>query len=162
MIRGSCLCGKIRYEIQGGVGAVSHCHCSRCRKAHGAAFGSYARVNRKEFTLLTGAELFITGNAHLIVLMHVVTWYVFAGSQYRQRSEVGASVTAGSWRWMRSTSRGFSALHIGVAAVIIAAAAVWAYQFRTDASHRILHLFLARGSFAYWTIVHVTLSWLPK
>jgi hypothetical protein len=57
MIRGSCLCGGIRFEIHGKLGRSSHCHCSMCRKAHGAAFGSYALVNLADFKLLSGAEL---------------------------------------------------------------------------------------------------------
>ncbi|HZF17425.1 MAG TPA: GFA family protein [Steroidobacteraceae bacterium] len=44
MIRGSCLCGTVRFEISGALDRASHCHCSMCRKAHGAAFGSYAGV----------------------------------------------------------------------------------------------------------------------
>lgn len=54
MIQGSCLCGKVRYEIDGSLSRVSHCHCSQCRKAHGAAFGTYARVERADFKLLSG------------------------------------------------------------------------------------------------------------
>ncbi|WP_438269777.1 GFA family protein [Neptunomonas phycophila] len=38
MITGSCLCGKVSYEISGEVGDIVHCHCVTCRKAHGAAF----------------------------------------------------------------------------------------------------------------------------
>ncbi len=56
MIRGSCLCGSVRYEIRGSLGRMSHCHCSKCRKAHGAAFGTYARVNRTDFVLLSGED----------------------------------------------------------------------------------------------------------
>lgn len=56
MIRGSCLCGSVRYEIRGPLGPSSHCHCSMCRKVHGAAFGSYARVQQSDFVLLSGAE----------------------------------------------------------------------------------------------------------
>lgn len=44
MHKGSCLCGEVRYEIAGDIKYVRHCHCSMCRKAHGAAFGSYAKV----------------------------------------------------------------------------------------------------------------------
>jgi hypothetical protein len=32
-VRGSCLCGGIRYEVDGPLGMVVHCHCSMCRKA---------------------------------------------------------------------------------------------------------------------------------
>lgn len=55
-LRGSCLCGAVRYEIRGPLGAMSHCHCAMCRKAHGAAFGTYARVQRSDFVLVTGAD----------------------------------------------------------------------------------------------------------
>ena len=45
MIAGSCLCGKVIYEISGAVGDIVHCHCKTCRKAHGAAFSSVAAVD---------------------------------------------------------------------------------------------------------------------
>ena len=56
MIRGSCLCGSVRYEVRGPLGPASHCHCSMCRKVHGAAFGTYSRVQRTDFVLVSGAE----------------------------------------------------------------------------------------------------------
>jgi len=56
MIQGSCLCGAIRYQIDGALGPVTHCHCSQCRKAHGAAFGTYARVEWAEFKLISGED----------------------------------------------------------------------------------------------------------
>jgi hypothetical protein len=54
MIRGGCLCGAVRYEIRGPLGRITHCHCSQCRKAHGAAFGTYARVRWADFTMVSG------------------------------------------------------------------------------------------------------------
>ena len=45
MIRGGCLCGAVRYEFEGSVKEAHHCHCSRCRKFHGAAFATYARAD---------------------------------------------------------------------------------------------------------------------
>lgn len=54
MIRGSCLCGSVRYEVRGPFGRVTHCHCSQCRKAHGAAFGTYARVRWADFIVTAG------------------------------------------------------------------------------------------------------------
>ena len=56
MIRGSCLCGDVRIEINGKVSGGSHCHCSMCRKSHGAAFGTYALVNAADFRIVSGAE----------------------------------------------------------------------------------------------------------
>ena len=57
MIRGSCLCGGVRFEIDGEFIWASHCHCSRCRK-HSGAFGlTQGRVRREDFRLLSGEEL---------------------------------------------------------------------------------------------------------
>lgn len=58
-VRGSCLCQGVVYEIHGPIGPLSHCHCTMCRKAHGAAFGSYAPVARADFRWLRGASLVI-------------------------------------------------------------------------------------------------------
>lgn len=50
-ITGSCLCGEISYEISQNVGDIAHCHCIKCRKAHGAAFSSVAKIEDKNFLL---------------------------------------------------------------------------------------------------------------
>lgn len=57
MLRGSCLCGGVRYEISGPLSYPLNCHCSMCRKAHGAAFRSRARVKAEDFRWTQGAEL---------------------------------------------------------------------------------------------------------
>lgn len=59
MIEGSCLCGAVRYRAEGLQADASHCHCSMCRKAHGAAFGTYATVTGGRFTWVRGEE-FVT------------------------------------------------------------------------------------------------------
>ena len=41
MIRGTCLCGAVRYTIDGELSSLSHCHCSMCRKSQGTNFGTY-------------------------------------------------------------------------------------------------------------------------
>ena len=53
-ITGSCLCGGIRYQIDGALGAVAHCHCSMCRKATGAAFRTRATVPASSFRWVSG------------------------------------------------------------------------------------------------------------
>ena len=55
MLRGSCLCGAVRYEVRGPIGRIVHCHCSMCRKSSGAAFVSWSRVSAADF-VLTGRE----------------------------------------------------------------------------------------------------------
>lgn len=56
MIRGSCLCRAVRFQIEGAIGPASHCHCSMCRKAHGAACGTYAIARTADFRLLSGEK----------------------------------------------------------------------------------------------------------
>ena len=54
MITGGCLCGSVRYEIRGALKKLVHCHCSMCRKAHGAAFGSYVVLSARDFEMVCG------------------------------------------------------------------------------------------------------------
>ena len=55
IIRGSCLCGAVTFEITGRPTSLTYCHCSRCRKQAGV-FAAVAMVRREDFRLLTGAE----------------------------------------------------------------------------------------------------------
>ena len=54
MITGSCLCGQVRFELEGTPQFINHCHCSMCRKVHGAAFGSFLHANGSGFRWVTG------------------------------------------------------------------------------------------------------------
>ena len=56
-IRGSCLCGGVRYEITGPLIGPANCHCTMCRKQHGAAFRSRARVQPTDFRWVQGEDL---------------------------------------------------------------------------------------------------------
>lgn len=58
--QGSCLCGKVRFEITGDINHIVYCHCSRCRKAQGSAFATNGNVNTCDFHFLSGEE-FLTG-----------------------------------------------------------------------------------------------------
>ncbi|MBP0013513.1 MAG: GFA family protein [Roseofilum sp. SBFL] len=40
MVKGSCLCGQIEYEVELIPEKTFNCHCSFCRKAHGSAFAT--------------------------------------------------------------------------------------------------------------------------
>ena len=57
MIRGSCLCGGVRFEVRKAQGPFELCHCSRCRKFTGSAFAADIFVTADDFTLLQGQEL---------------------------------------------------------------------------------------------------------
>jgi hypothetical protein len=51
---GSCLCGGITFSVNGFSDKAANCHCSMCRKFHGAAFGTLVSVTG--LTWLTGVE----------------------------------------------------------------------------------------------------------
>ncbi len=56
IVKGGCLCGTIRYEVNGPLGRADNCHCSMCRKQHGAAFATYADINPDDFTWVNGVD----------------------------------------------------------------------------------------------------------
>ena len=56
MLEGSCLCGDVAYQADALAGSIVHCHCATCRKAHGAAFATTAKVNRDAFHWTKGAS----------------------------------------------------------------------------------------------------------
>lgn len=41
-LHSSCLCGDVAWSVDGPLQHVHHCHCQRCRKVHGTAFGTFA------------------------------------------------------------------------------------------------------------------------
>jgi len=55
--KGSCLCGKVSYEIEGTLGDITHCHCPTCRKAHASAFSSVSAVDKEDITFTSGEDL---------------------------------------------------------------------------------------------------------
>jgi len=56
MLKGSCLCNSIQYEIHGELGPTMMCHCSKCRKANGSAFAVNSAVKSEEFHFVKGKE----------------------------------------------------------------------------------------------------------
>jgi hypothetical protein len=56
MLHGGCLCGKIRYEVDGDLGPIVCCHCAMCRKAQGTAFATNAPVEAARFRITQGEQ----------------------------------------------------------------------------------------------------------
>ncbi|MEX2525983.1 MAG: GFA family protein [Gammaproteobacteria bacterium] len=56
MFQGSCLCGAVKYEFDAAPEYTGHCHCAMCRKAHGAAFGTYAIIPKESFRFTGGLD----------------------------------------------------------------------------------------------------------
>lgn len=56
-IRDSCLCGSVRYEVQGPLTGAGPCHCPMCRKWSGAACGTGGFIAPEQFRWTAGEDL---------------------------------------------------------------------------------------------------------
>ncbi len=56
MTRGACLCGAVRYEFTAPINAMVHCHCSMCRKHHGAPFATFVVAPAASLRVGAGKE----------------------------------------------------------------------------------------------------------
>jgi len=85
-MKGGCLCGAIRYQVDGEPRLVSHCHCSKCRRAGGAAFVTWLTVRKDAFALTQGELSRRASSDH--------GWRAFCPA-------CGSQVTSGSSRYAR-------------------------------------------------------------
>jgi len=56
MLNGQCLCGGIRYAVADEFRYAMNCHCSKCRRATGAAFKPFAGIERDKLSITAGAD----------------------------------------------------------------------------------------------------------
>jgi len=56
MYSGSCLCGAVKFEINGPIKNIVYCHCSQCRKAQGSAYAANGNVAEKHFHFISGKK----------------------------------------------------------------------------------------------------------
>ena len=54
--RGSCLCTAIQFEVDQFAPQTGHCHCTMCRKFHGAAYATFAEASSAHFRWLCGED----------------------------------------------------------------------------------------------------------
>ncbi len=57
LFEGQCLCGAIHYQATQLEPKMGHCHCSMCRKFHGAAFATFGAAPVNAFRWLKGEHL---------------------------------------------------------------------------------------------------------
>ncbi len=55
-VTGSCLCGAVRFSLRLPVSFCLHCHCTLCRRNHGAAYVTWIGVSRESFALDSGED----------------------------------------------------------------------------------------------------------
>ncbi len=51
MARGSCRCGAVGFEVRMPTLWCAHCHCTQCRRSHGAAFVTWFGIAEDQFRL---------------------------------------------------------------------------------------------------------------
>lgn len=84
--RGSCLCGAVRFHLELPSKWCAHCHCSMCRKAHGAGYVTWVGFEAERFTLDAGED--------------ALTWFdSSAGAQRGFCSRCGSTMFFRSERW---------------------------------------------------------------
>ncbi|PDT91954.1 hypothetical protein CO669_01360 [Bradyrhizobium sp. Y36] len=89
MVRGSCLCGAVRFEIDQ-VRVLTHCHCTNCRKLTGAAFATYAHVDADKFRFVTGEDATVA--------------YESAPGSFRHRCKICGCLTPGKASYLPTVS----------------------------------------------------------
>ena len=55
-LSGGCQCDAVRYRITAPTAKTFHCHCSICRKNHGAMFGTISMLARDQLIIDEGAD----------------------------------------------------------------------------------------------------------
>jgi hypothetical protein len=60
VMKGSCLCTTVQYEMEGPFEVLSHCQCSMCRRHHGAAFATFVTVPLSGFRWVAGEDALST------------------------------------------------------------------------------------------------------
>lgn len=56
MIEGSCLCGTVRFAIDGRVSPLQYCHCRNCQKTSGGAFVAAVAARTRDVRWLAGED----------------------------------------------------------------------------------------------------------
>ena len=55
-VSGSCLCGSVRFRVRLPSIFCGHCHCSMCRRNHGADFVTWFAVPPAQLEVLAGCD----------------------------------------------------------------------------------------------------------
>ncbi len=53
---GGCLCGEVRYQVNGPLRDVVNCHCNMCQRLHGN-FGSHSKARKVNITITKSCGL---------------------------------------------------------------------------------------------------------
>ncbi|MCM8524875.1 MAG: GFA family protein [Lentisphaeraceae bacterium] len=56
ILQGSCLCGKVKLQINGEFEYMGNCHCQQCRKFTGSDYSSVGGVSSENFNFIEGED----------------------------------------------------------------------------------------------------------
>jgi hypothetical protein len=85
-IIGNCLCGAVEFSAGLPSKWCAHCHCSMCRKHHGAGYVTWVGFDQDQVRFLRGADC--------------LGWYISsAGAQRGFCRQCGSSMFFRSERW---------------------------------------------------------------
>jgi hypothetical protein len=97
MLRGSCLCGAVRFEVDGPFERVVQCHCTSCKKLSGGVGTVNGRAKSSSIRVVAGGEL-------------LRTYQPDEGSAKTFCSECGANLFGGGWPERENASVRVSAI----------------------------------------------------
>lgn len=132
------------------------------------AHGPVVRVLAASVALTLGSGLLGLWLIDVVILMHFVSWFVFTTEKLRRPVPPGRP---GSWslvEWLRGTRPGFWTLHGGISVAVLGLIVFNHHVLRGQplawAGFTLSNPFgvLSADAFYYWTIVHVTLSLVPR
>lgn len=55
-LTGGCLCGAVRFEIDGPLGVAGYCHCTRCQRRTGTSSSAQALLLPGSLRIVSGEE----------------------------------------------------------------------------------------------------------
>src|SRR5262245_24075950 len=55
-VQGSCLCRAVRFTVTLPTLFCGHCHCSMCRRNHGAAYVTWLAIPRSQLSVDSGLD----------------------------------------------------------------------------------------------------------
>jgi hypothetical protein len=55
-VTGGCFCGAVRFTVDLPSKWCAHCHCSMCRRIHGAGYVTWVGFERSRFHITSGAD----------------------------------------------------------------------------------------------------------
>jgi hypothetical protein len=56
LLRGSCYCGAVKFQVVDEFLYAANCHCSDCRRATGAAFKPFGGIAQEKLGLTSGDD----------------------------------------------------------------------------------------------------------